>query len=95
MTTGRSRPPSPRDRAKTRNVRRDPGVALSVLGDDWSQDVVAEGSARIVEDPLLRHVYRGVTGTEHLDWEEFDEAMIRDGRVVLAITIERLYPLEG
>ena len=85
-----------RDRAKTRNVRRDPRVALTVIGDDFYEYVVVEGTAHIVEDdpvPLLRHVYRGVTGAEHPDWQVFDEAMVRDGRVVLAITIDRLYPL--
>ncbi len=86
-----------RDRAKTRNARRDPRVALTVLGDNFYEYVTVEGTARIVEDaaealPLLRHVYRGVSG-EHPDWDEFDAAMTRDGRVVLAIRIERLYPL--
>ena len=87
-----------RDRAKTRNARRDPRVALTILGDNFYEYVVVEGTARIVEDdpvPLLRHVYRGVTGQEHPDWQEFDEAMVRDGRVVLAITVDRLYPLAG
>ncbi len=86
-----------RDRAKTRNVRRDPRVAMTVVGDNWYEYVVVEGAAYLIEDdplPLLRHVYRGVTGTEHPDWDEFDAAMVRDGRVVLAITIERMYPLD-
>ena len=87
-----------RDRAKTRNVRRDPRVSMTALGDDWYQYLVVEGTGRIVEDdpvPLLRHVYRGGTGKEPPDWREFDEAMARDGRVVLAIAIERLYPLDA
>ena len=86
-----------RDRAKTRNVRRDARVAMTALGDNWYEYVVVEGTARIVEDdpvPLLRHVYRGATGAEHPDWAEFDAAMVRDGRVVLVIAIDRLYPLD-
>ena len=86
-----------RDRAKTRNVRRDPRVSMTALGENWYEYVVVEGTGRIVEDdpvPLLRHVYRGVTGTEHPDWAEFDEAMVRDGRVVLVIAIDRLYPVD-
>ena len=86
-----------RDRAKTRNARRDPRVSMSVVGDDWYQYIVVEGTGRIVDDdpvPLLRHVYRGVAGKEHPDWQEFDEAMVRDGRVVLVIAIDRLYPLD-
>ena len=87
-----------RDRANTRNVRRDPRVALTVFGDNWYEYVVVEGAAHLIEDdplPLLRHVYRGVTGKEHPDWSEFDEAMVRDGRLVLAISVERLYPLDA
>ena len=87
-----------RDRAKTRNVRRDPRVAMTVVGDNWYEYVVVEGTAHLIEDdplPLLRHVYRGVTGKEHPDWSEFDEAMVRDGRLVLAISVERLYPLDA
>ena len=86
-----------RDRAKTRNVRRDPRVSMTALGDDWYEYVVVEGTGRIVEDepvPLLRHVYRGVAGTEHPDWAEFDAAMVRDGRVVLVIAVDRLYPVD-
>ena len=87
-----------RDRAKTRNVRRDLRVSMTALGENWYEYVVVEGTARIVEDdpvPLLRHVYRGVTGTEHPDWAEFDEAMVRDGRVVLIIAVDRLYPVDS
>ncbi len=87
-----------RDRAKTRNIRREPRVAMSVVGENWYEYVVVEGRARIIEDdpvPLLRHVYRGVRGEEHPDWREFDEAMVRDDRVVLVIAIDRVYPLDA
>jgi PPOX class probable F420-dependent enzyme len=86
------------DRAKTRNIRREPRVAMSVVGENWYEYVVVEGRARIVEDdpvPLLRHVYRGVRGEGHPDWREFDEAMVRDDRVVLVIAIDRVYPLDA
>lgn len=86
-----------RDLAKTRNVQRDPRVSMTVVGDNWYEYVVVEGTGRIIEEevlPLLRHVYVGVTGTPHPNWDEFDDAMVRDGRVVLAITVDRLYPLD-
>lgn len=85
-----------RDRAKTRNVRRDPRVSMTVIGDNWYEYVVVEGTGRIIDDdpiPLLRHVYRGVTGGDHPNWAEFDAAMVRDERAVLAITVDRLYPI--
>ena len=85
------------DRAKTRNVLRDGRVSLSIVGDNWYQYVVVEGKAHVIEHdplPLLRHVYVGTTGKEHPNWQEFDEAMVRDRRVVMAISIDRLYPLD-
>ncbi|HEV2073232.1 MAG TPA: PPOX class F420-dependent oxidoreductase [Thermomicrobiales bacterium] len=86
-----------RDRAKTRNAMRDDRVSLSIIGDDWYRYVVIEGRAQIIEDDplqLLRHVYVGIFGKEHPNWQEFDEAMVRERRVVMAISIDRLYPLD-
>jgi PPOX class probable F420-dependent enzyme len=83
--------------AKTRNLKRDPRATLSILADDWYQYVVVEGTCTVIEDdavPLLRHVYQRILGKPHPDWAEFDAAMVRDGRVVLAITVDRIYPLD-
>ena len=85
------------DRAKTRNLRRDPRVSMTALGDNWYQYVVVEGRGRIIEEdvlPELRRVYEAIAGQPHPDWNEFDEAMVRDKRVILSIAIERMYPLE-
>ena len=86
-----------RDRAKTKNLARDPRATLEVLGDNWHEYLVVEGSAEIEDGPStladLRRVYETITGKPHPNWAEFDEAMVRDGRVLLAITIERMYPL--
>jgi PPOX class probable F420-dependent enzyme len=84
-------------RAKTRNAIRDERVSLSIIGDDWYRYVVIEGRAQIIEDdplPLLRHVYVGISGKEHPNWQEFDEAMVRERRVVMAISIDQMYPLD-
>ena len=86
------------DRAKTKNARRDPRVSLSVIGDNWYQYVVVEGTASFIDDdplPALRHVFRRVAGKEHPDWVEFDQAMIDERRIVMTISIDRLYPLTG
>ena len=85
------------DRVKTRNARRDPRVALTVIGDNWYQYVVVEGTAGFIDDgplPALRHVYERVAGQPHPDWNEFDQAMIDERRIVMTISINRLYPLD-
>jgi PPOX class probable F420-dependent enzyme len=92
---------STRDTAiKARNLRRDPYASLALINDgfygDWAQ---IEGPAEIVEQPealdLLDDYYRRASG-EHPDWAEYREAMIRDRRVLLRITIERAGPtIEG
>jgi PPOX class probable F420-dependent enzyme len=86
------------DRAKTKNARRDNRVSLSVIGDNWYQYVVVEGTAGFIEEnplPALRHVYERIAGQPHPDWEEFDQAMIDERRLVMTISIDRIYPLTG
>jgi PPOX class probable F420-dependent enzyme len=87
-----------RNRAKTRNLRRDPRATLEILADNWYQYLVVEAATEIQEGPTLladlRRVYEMITGKPHPNWAEFDEAMVRDDRVLLALTIERMYPLE-
>jgi PPOX class probable F420-dependent enzyme len=84
-------------RAKIHNLRRDPRATLSIQGDDWHQYLVVEGTAEVQEEnpiPDLRRIYVQIRGAEHPNWDEFDEAMRRQKRVVLAISIERMYPLD-
>ena len=83
-------------RAKTYNVRRDPRVALAVQGDTWQEYLVVEGTAEILEGNVLadlRRVYEKIRGP-HPNWAEFDAAMIRERRLLLALTIVRFYPLD-
>ena len=86
-----------RDRAKTKNLVRDPRASLSIVAENWGEYLVVEGTCEVREGdvlPELRRVYERISGTPHPNWEEFDAAMVRDGRVVLAITIDRMYPLD-
>lgn len=80
-----------KDRAKTKNLRRDPRAALCVLPDEffgeWAQ---IDGTAEIIDLPEamdgLIDLYRKVSG-EHPDWDEFRDSMERDGRCLVRITI--------
>ncbi len=82
-----------RDRAKTRNLLRDPRVSMTCLDlSNWWSYVVVEGRASFVEGlEELRRYYRRVRGEEHPNWAEYDEAMIRDKRVLMVVTPERFY----
>jgi len=81
---------------KTKNLARDPRVSLCVMNDgfygDWIQ---AEGTAEIIRLPeamdLLVDYYRRISG-EHPDWDDYRNAMRRDRRVVVAITLTRAGP---
>jgi PPOX class probable F420-dependent enzyme len=80
------------DRAKTKNVQRDPRVALCVLNDAFfGAWVQIDGTAEIVPMPDamagLKDLYRQVAG-EHPDWDDFERAMVAERRVLLRITPE-------
>src|SRR6516164_4500606 len=87
------------DRAKTRNLRRDPRASLYVLGDNFWQYVVLEAVAElspVASDPhdatvdRLVEYYRTGVG-EHENWEKYRAAMVKDRRLVLTLRPERGY----
>ena len=89
------------DRAKTKNLRRDPRASLYVLGDNFYQYVVLEAAAQLsplAADPhdetvdALVAYYRAGQG-EHPDWDEYRAAMVADRRLVLTLRPERAYGL--
>jgi PPOX class probable F420-dependent enzyme len=84
---------------KTANVRRHRWASVCVFEDSFFGEwVQAEGPASIESVPeamegLVRY-YRLVSG-EHPNWDEYREAMQRDRRVLLRISIERVGPTRG
>jgi PPOX class probable F420-dependent enzyme len=87
------------DRAKTKNLRRDPRASFHVAREDFYAYAVAEGDAEltpVAADPHdatvdeLVEVYLAVGG-EHDDWEDFRAAMVRDRRLVVRIPVARVY----
>jgi PPOX class probable F420-dependent enzyme len=87
------------DRAKTKNLRRDPRASLYVLGDSFWQYVVIDAVAElspVAADPrddtveALIAYYRAGQG-EHPDWDEYRAAMVADRRLVLTLRPERAY----
>jgi len=81
---------------KTKNLERDPRASLCVFTDQFFGEwIQAEGTAEIIRLPeamdLLVDYYRRVSG-EHPDWEDYRNAMTRDQRVMVAITLTRAGP---
>lgn len=87
--------------AKSRNVARDPRASLHVTSGDFWSYVVAEGDGSLSPvatapgDPTCRallDLYEAVAGEPHPDPDEFHREMVRQSRVELSFTVERLYP---
>ncbi len=86
-------------RAKTKNARRDPRASLYVPGDNfWSYcvidcDVELMPVASEPDDATVNALveyYRALSG-EHPDWDEYRQAMIHDGRVMMVLTPTHAY----
>jgi PPOX class probable F420-dependent enzyme len=87
------------DRAKTKNLRRDPRTSLHVTRDNFYAYVVLEGDTQLspvaaapdddTVDQLVQY-YRAVAG-EHPDWDEYRRAMVTDRRLVARFSPERAY----
>ncbi|MGY1746089.1 PPOX class F420-dependent oxidoreductase [Blastococcus sp. SYSU D00695] len=91
------------DRAKTRNLERDPRVTLHVSSDDFWTWAALEGTAEltpVATDPHdatveeLVAYYRGISG-EHEDWDDYRAAMVRDRRLVVRFRPEHAYGQVG
>jgi PPOX class probable F420-dependent enzyme len=85
------------ERAKAVNIRRDPRVSVCVLSDDWNGPwVQVDGTAEVLDlpaalEPLVEY-YRCISG-EHPDWDEYREAMRRQGKSLIRVTVEHWGPI--
>jgi PPOX class probable F420-dependent enzyme len=85
------------ERAKSANVRRDGRTSVLVLSDDFGDPwVQVDGTGEVIElpdavEPLVEY-YRSISG-EHPDWDEYREAMRKQGKCLIRITPERWSPV--
>jgi PPOX class probable F420-dependent enzyme len=85
------------ERAKVRNIRRDPRVSVCVLSDDFGGAwVQADGTAEVLDlpealEPLVEY-FRVISG-EHPDWDEYRRAMREQGKSLIRVTIESWGPI--
>ncbi|MTE19783.1 TIGR03618 family F420-dependent PPOX class oxidoreductase [Streptomyces sp. TRM43335] len=88
------------DRAKTRNLARDPRASYHVTSEDGWAWTVAEGTAELTPVAVDPHdgtveelvdLYRSIRGEEHPDWDDYRRTMVADRRRVLRIAVEHVY----
>jgi PPOX class probable F420-dependent enzyme len=88
------------DRAKTRNLRRDPRAALHVSTPDMSSWAAVEGTAELSPvttapgdetGKALAELYVAIAGSEHPDWDEYLRAMVDERRLLLTISVTHGY----
>ncbi|OEU96437.1 PPOX class F420-dependent oxidoreductase [Streptomyces oceani] len=92
------------DRAKARNLTRDPRASFHVTSQDGWAWTVADGTAEltpVASNPYdstvdeLVEVYRAIRGEEHPDWDDYRAAMVTDRRQVVRLRVERAYGQPG
>ena len=84
-------------RDKVHNLRRDPRVTVCVLSDHFGGAwVQVDGQATVSDVPDavdgLVEYFRSISG-EHDDWDDYRAAMVRQGKCLIAIDIERWGPI--
>jgi PPOX class probable F420-dependent enzyme len=88
------------ERVKLKNLRRDPRCTLLVSKESWWGFVVLQGRAQIMSadntDPeefrmALRDAYRAASGSEHSNWDEYDQAMRDDRRSIIVVVPDHIY----
>ena len=91
---------TPQETAKTVNLRRDSRCSVLVSADNWYPFVVLEGNAEVIDDKTadknkigsyLREVYISGAGKDHPNWNEFDQVMSVERRVVIYLEPDRFY----
>jgi len=84
-------------RAKARNARRNPNASVCVLSDEFDGPYVqVDGTAEVLDlpdalEPLIEY-FRVISG-EHPDWDEYREAMRRQGKCLIRVTIDSWGPI--
>ena len=88
------------NRAKLANLRRDPRCTILISKPDRSDYLVVEGSASIRSSDntdgeklrlILRKVYQACAGRDHPDWDDYDRAMVEQGRAAIKVIPHSIY----
>ena len=87
---------------KVKNLRRNSDCTVLSVTEDWRSYAVIEGKAALSDYAnteaenmriMLREVYMACSNTPHSNWEEFDEAMVKQEAVIVLVRPDRVYGL--
>ncbi|MEO0493818.1 MAG: PPOX class F420-dependent oxidoreductase [Actinomycetota bacterium] len=84
-------------RAKVKNIRKNPAVSVLVMGEEFNDAwVQVDGDATVTDVPDglddFVEYFRCISG-EHPDWDEYRQAMVDQGKSVIAIAPTRWSPV--
>ena len=86
--------------AKTRNLRKDARCTVMSVADNWRTCAIVEGHATLMDyhntdaekmRVELREVFRACGDKDHPDWEEYDQAMVKQDAVIVLVKPDRVY----
>ena len=86
--------------AKTRNLRKDARCTVMAVADNWRTCAIVEGQATLMDyhntdaekmRVELREVFRVCGDKDHPDWEEYDQAMVKQDAVIVLVKPDRVY----
>ncbi len=86
--------------AKTRNLRKDARCTVTSVADNWRTCAIVEGQATLMDYQNtdaekmrveLREVFRACGDKDHPDWEEYDQAMVKQDAVIVLVKPDRVY----
>jgi PPOX class probable F420-dependent enzyme len=85
------------ERAKVRNLRHHPYAALCIVSDEFSGEwVQVSGPTTVVDLPEavegLVTYFRSISG-EHSNWDEYRQAMVDQGKVLIRLIPESWGPI--
>jgi PPOX class probable F420-dependent enzyme len=85
------------ERAKAKNAARNDQASMCVLSDEFNGEwVQVDGRIELIEQPAaieaLVEYYRAISG-EHPDWAEYRQAMVKQEKVLLRLSIDRWGPV--
>lgn len=85
------------ERSKVFNLRSNPQASMVVLSEAFNDEwVQINGEATVVELPEavegLVGYFRAISG-EHSDWDEYREAMVKQGKCLIRLSIDDWGPI--